>query len=84
MERSQALTGLKEILVTYIGVDKSKLESATEETDIDKELGVKSTDIINIVIEIEKKWGITFEDAEIDALTELKIKSMIDLIMSKK
>ena len=83
MQRSEVIAGLKEILVPFLGVGKEKLDAATEGTDINKELGVKSTDIVNIVLEIEKKWDIAFEDEEIDALNELTIKSVADLVMSK-
>ncbi|MEE8637511.1 MAG: hypothetical protein V3T21_00540 [Candidatus Margulisiibacteriota bacterium] len=84
MERSEVLAGLKEILVPFLGVEKEKLDVITEATDINKDLGVKSTDTVNIVLEIEKKWDITFEDEEIDNLTEVTIKSVSDLVMSKK
>ena len=83
MERSDVITGLREILVPCIGVEKEKLAAATETTDLSKDLGVKSTDVINIVLEIEKKWGIAFEDEEIDSLQELSVKSIIDLVLSK-
>lgn len=84
MERSEVMAGLKEILVPYLGVEKEKLAATTEATDLNKDLGVKSTDIVNIVLEIEKKWDIAFEDEEIDALTEVSMKSVADLVMSKK
>jgi acyl carrier protein len=83
MQRSDVLTGLREILVPFIGVDKEKLNTVTETTDLAKDLGVKSTDVINIVLEIEKKWGIAFEDEEIDSLQELSMKSIIDLVLKK-
>jgi acyl carrier protein len=83
MERSEVVAGLKEILIPFLGVGKEKLDAATEETDINKDLGVKSTDTVNIVLELEKKWDITFEDEEIDNLTEVTIKSVSDLVMSK-
>jgi acyl carrier protein len=83
MERSEVVKGLKEILVPYIGVEKGKLDAATEATDLNKELGVKSTDIVNVVLDIEKKWDIAFEDEEIDALSEVTVKSVADLVMSK-
>ena len=84
MERSEVIAGLKEILVPFLGVEKEKLDAITETTDINKDLGVKSTDTVNIVLEIEKKWDITFEDEEIDNLSEVTIKSVADLVMSKK
>lgn len=83
MERSEVIAGLKEILVPYLGVDKSKLDAATEATDINKDLGVKSTDTVNIVLDLENKWGISFEDEEIDSLNEVTVKSVTDLVMSK-
>ncbi len=83
MERSEVVKGLKEILVPYIGVEKAKLDAAVEATDLNKELGVKSTDIVNVVLDIEKKWDIAFEDEEIDALSEVTVKSIADLVMSK-
>jgi len=83
MERSKVIAGLKEILVPFLGVGKEKLDAATEQTDINKDLGVKSTDTVNIVLELENKWNITFEDEEIDNLSEVTIKSVTDLVMSK-
>ena len=83
MERSEVIAGLNEILVPFLGVEKEKLNAATETTDLNKELGVKSTDIVNIVLEIEKKWDIAFDDEEIDALSEVTMKSVTDLVMKK-
>jgi acyl carrier protein len=83
MERNEVIAGLKEILIPFLGVEKEKLDAATEATDINKDLGVKSTDTVNIVLELEKKWDITFEDEEIDNLSEVTIKSVSDLVMSK-
>jgi len=83
MERNGVIAGLKEILVPFLGVEKEKLDAATETTDLNKELGVKSTDIVNVVLEIEKKWDIAFDDEEIDALSEVTMKSVTDLVMKK-
>jgi len=83
MERGEIIAGLKEILVPFLGVEKEKLNTATEATDLNKELGVKSTDIVNIVLEIEKKWDIAFDDEEIDALSEVTMNSVTDLVMKK-
>jgi acyl carrier protein len=83
MEREKVIAGLKDILVPFLGVEKEKLDAATEKTDINKELGVKSTDIVNVILEIEKKWDITFEDEEIDNLAEVTMKAVADLVMSK-
>lgn len=83
MDRAAVINGLKEILVPYLGVGKEKLDSITETTDINKELGVKSTDTVNIVLDLESKWNISFEDEEIDSLSSVTVKSVTDLVMSK-
>jgi acyl carrier protein len=83
MDRSSVVAGVKEILVPFLGVDKSKLDAASEETDLIKELGIKSTDTINIVLDAEKKWNVAFEDEEVDALEKVTIKAVVDLVMSK-
>ena len=83
MDRSAIVSGLKEILVPFLGVAKEKLDAATEETDINKDLGVKSTDVVNIVLEAEKKFNIAFADEEIDNLTVITIKAVADLVASK-
>ena len=83
MDRNTIVAGVKEILIPFLGVDKAKLAAASEDADISKDLGIKSTDTINIVLETEKKWNIAFEDAEIDALEKVTIKSVVDLVMSK-
>jgi acyl carrier protein len=83
MDRSAIVSGLKEILVPFLGVAKEKLDAATEATDINKDLGVKSTDVVNIVLEAEKKFNIAFADEEIDNLSVITIKAVADLVASK-
>ncbi len=83
MDRSAIVSGLKEILVPFLGVAKEKLDAATESTDINKDLGVKSTDVVNIVLEAEKKFNIAFADEEIDNLNVITIKAVTDLVASK-
>jgi acyl carrier protein len=83
MERNEVISEIKDVLVPFLGVDKEKLEEVTEETDINQELGVKSTDTVNIVLKLEDKYNIEFEDEEIDNLDEVTIKSVADLLMTK-
>jgi len=83
MEREEILKGLVEILKTVRMIDQDKLEHITEETDFIADLKTPSTEMINIAAKAEQKFGIEFDDDDIDEL-ESKVKDIIDLIIATK
>jgi acyl carrier protein len=82
-ERQEILEGLLEVLRTVRTIDPAKLEGVTEETDFLTDLSTPSTELINIAAKVEHKFGIEFEDDDIDRMGS-RVKDVIDLIISVK
>ncbi|WP_276089324.1 acyl carrier protein [Pedobacter sp. JY14-1] len=83
MERQEIIDGLVDILKTVRTIDQSKLENVTEETDFIADLNTPSTEMINIAAKAEQKFGVEFEDDDIDDLGS-KVKDIVDLILRTK
>jgi acyl carrier protein len=83
MERKEILSGLLEVLKTIRTIDPKKLVGVTEETDFLTDLNTPSTELINIAAKVEHKFGIEFEDDDIDNMGS-KVKDIIDLILAVK
>jgi acyl carrier protein len=64
-------------------IDPTKLEGVTEETDFLTDLSTPSTELINIAAKVEHKFGVEFEDDDIDRMGS-KVKDIIDLIILAK
>ena len=60
------------ILADKLGYEKSEIN---ENQDFINDLGTDSLDIVEIIIEVEKKFGLKIEDEEVD-----EIKTVGDLI----
>ena len=82
-ERQEILDGLLEVLRTVRTIDPARLEGVTEETDFLSDLSTPSTELINIAAKVEHKFGIEFDDDDIDRMGS-KVKDIIDLIISVK
>jgi acyl carrier protein len=82
-ERQEILQGLLEVLRTVRTIDPAKLEGVTEETDFLTDLSTPSTELINIAAKVEHKFGVEFEDDDIDRMGS-KVKDIIDLIILAK
>jgi len=83
MERQEIIDGLIEILRTIRTVDQTKLVNVTEETDFLTDLTTPSTELINIAAKAEQKFGVEFEDDDIDELGS-KVKDVVDLVLRAK
>jgi len=80
LDRKEILNGLIEVLKTVRTIDPARLEGITEVmTDMD----TPSTELINIAAKVEQKFGIEFEDEDIDELGS-KVKDIINLIIKAK
>jgi acyl carrier protein len=82
-ERQEILNSLIEVLRTVRTIDPARLEGVTEETDFLTDLSTPSTELINIAAKVEHKFGIEFEDDDIDRMGS-KVKDVIDLIILVK
>ncbi len=83
MERQEIINGLVEILKTVRTINPDKLVGITEETDFITDLETPSTEMINIAAKAEQKFGVEFEDDDIDDLGS-KVKDIVDLIIRTK
>jgi acyl carrier protein len=80
MTREEVLGKLVEILTTVHTIDKKKLATVSEKTDFITHLGAPSTELVNIVAKAEEKFGIEFDDDDIDDLSS-KMSDTIDLVL---
>ncbi len=55
----------KEMLEKQLGIDKSKI---TEDSDIIKDIGADSLDIVEFLMDAENEWGITIEEEDVKNL----------------
>ena len=83
MERQEIIDGLIEVLKTVRMIDPEKLVGVTEETDFLADMSVPSSQMIAIVAKVEQKFGIEFEDDDIDGLGST-VKDVVDLILKVK
>lgn len=82
-DRQEILDGLIEVLKTIRTIAPEKLVGITEQTDFITDLDTPSTELINIAAKVEHKFGIEFDDDDIDHMGS-KVKDIIDLIITVK
>ena len=83
MERQEIIEGLVEILKTVRTIDPEKLKNIKEDTDFIADLNTPSTELINIAAKAEQKFGVEFEDDDIDDMGS-KVKDIVDLVIKVK
>jgi len=83
MERQEIIDGLIEVLKTVRMIEPEKLVGVTEETDFLADMNVPSSQMIAIVAKVEQKFGIEFEDDDIDDIGST-VKDVVDLILKVK
>lgn len=59
------LDKIKGMLEKQLGIDKSKI---TEDSDIIKDIGADSLDIVEFLMDAENEWGITIEEEDVKNL----------------
>lgn len=80
MTREEVKDKIVEILRTVPTINPQRLQNVTEQTDLITNLGAPSTELVNIVAKAEDKFGIEFEDDDIDDIGS-KMSDTIDLVM---
>jgi acyl carrier protein len=66
MERNEVMEGLREILKTIEGHDDKVIDAATDSSNLKSDLGLNSIGMLYIMITIEEKFDISFEDSHIE------------------
>jgi len=80
MTREEAMEKIVEILRTVHTIKPEKLANITEKTDFITDLGAPSTELVNIVAKAEEKFGVEFEDDDIDDIGST-MRETIDLVL---
>ena len=62
------LDKITDMLEKQLGIDKSKI---TEDSDIIKDIGADSLDIVEFLMDAENEWGITIEEEDVKNLHTL-------------
>ena len=57
---------IKKMFASQLSIDGNKI---LMESNIIKDLGADSLDIVELLMEVESKWGITIEDADLQGFT---------------
>ena len=63
---------LKAIAVNQIGIDE---EEVTPESDIIKDLGLDSLDIVDMLMSVEETFGVTIDDGDV-----AEMKTVADVV----
>jgi acyl carrier protein len=80
MKRQDVLDGIIKILQDVKTVDQEALKKITEDSDFIMDLGLPSTEMINVIAKAEDEFGLEFDDDDVDAL-DSRVKATIDLVM---
>jgi len=72
MERAAILADLKSMMREYMSAeDQSKLDAMTDDTNLFNELSIDSIDLVDIVIQVENRYGIEIKNEAISGLNTL-------------
>lgn len=80
MNNEQLINDLKEIISPYTE-EKEALEKIHAETDFLKDLKINSANLVDIVLDVEEKFGITIDNESMDKM--LTVKATMAVIEAK-
>ena len=69
---------LKQLLLEYLNVDESRI---VPEASFTKDLGADSLDLVELIMALEKKWGISIPDE--DAAKLKTVQDAIDYLQGR-
>lgn len=80
MNKTEIIAALIEIITPYTE-EKEKLAGINEETDFIKDLNINSANLVDIVLDVEDKFGIEIDNEAMAKM--LDVKSTIEIIEAK-
>lgn len=80
MEKEKILNELTVILMNSLSVERAEVKP---ESLIMNDFGADSLDVVEIVMESEKKFGINILDSELKDMEDLTVEKMADIIQEK-
>ena len=78
MDRSTALTAIKEVAVEVLDVDEDKV---TEEARFKEDLEADSLDLVELVMGLEERFSIEVPEEDLDGVTT--VGQAVDLVLAK-
>ncbi len=75
--RQEIETKVNEVLVDKLGVSESEVRP---EAKLEDDFGADSLDAVEIVMELEREFGISISDEELDGVTSCKVSDVYDLV----
>lgn len=79
-DKNQLIEELKLIVKPYIQ-DEKGFEEMNENTDFIKDLKINSANLIDVILDIEDKYDIVFDNEAMDKM--LNVKAALDIISTK-
>lgn len=80
MKRTELIENVKVIVKPYTN-NAEAYEVLDEETDFIKDLGINSANLVDIILDIEEKFNIVLDNADMERM--LTVKASLDIIESK-
>ena len=74
MTRQEIFDKLKEIMIEADDRNREIVENSTEDTDLMKDFGFSSVNMLYIVIMIEESFGIRFEDLGVRVYEDVRFR----------
>ncbi|MGL5111292.1 MAG: acyl carrier protein [Flavobacterium sp.] len=71
---------LKKIILPYVENERI-LDNLSEETDFIKDLNINSSNLVDIILDIEEKYDIVVDNAAMERMTN--VKSALEIIDEK-
>ncbi|MFQ5966787.1 MAG: acyl carrier protein [Acidimicrobiia bacterium] len=78
MDRSEAETRLKTLLVNELGLEEDKI---TPEATFEEDLEVDSLGVVELLMALEDEFGVTIPDEEAEDITT--VSEAVDVVMAK-
>ncbi len=78
MSREELLEQIKDVIVEQLGVERDKIE---ESSTFIEDLAADSLDIVELIMNLEEKFGIEIPDSDAEKITN--VKDVIDYIIEK-
>ena len=79
-DKNQLIEELKVIVKPYIQ-DEKGFEEMDEDTDFIKDLKINSANLIDVILDIEDKYDIVFDNEAMDKM--LNVKAALEIISTK-
>ena len=75
---------IKEIVIDELaGVSGMGAEAITDDTHLENDLGLDSLDGVEIIIDLEKSFGISISDDELPNVKDYTVKDLVNFLETK-